>query len=210
MKIVIFGANGKTGSLLTKQALELGHHVIAYVRKANSVSYNHPNLKVIVGDLNDQQKLKTAITGADACISALGGSSLTHRSPEIIAGIIDIITTMEQAKVHRLIYLSSIGAGESRFLMSKMAHFFIAGIFLRIPLADHNTNEERIAGSNLQWTVIRPGRLNDGPKTDEINHGTDIIPMGGNRSISRANVAAFILKQLINERSFDKYIWLYE
>jgi len=210
MKIVIFGANGKTGSLLTEQALELGHHVIAYVRKADSVSYNHPNLKVIVGDLNDKQKLKTAITGADACISALGGSSLTHRSPEIIAGIIDIITTMEQAKVHRFIYLSSIGAGESRFLMSKMARFFIVNLFLRVPLADHNANEERIAGSNLQWTVIRPGRLNDEPKTDEINHGTDIIPMGGNRSISRANVAAFILNQLGNERSFDKYIWLYE
>ena len=117
---------------------------------------------------------------------------------------------MEQAKVHRFIYLSSIGAGESRFLMSKMARFFIVNLFLRVPLADHNANEERIAGSNLQWTVIRPGRLNDEPKTDEINHGTDIIPMGGNRSISRANVAAFILNQLGNERSFDKYIWLYE
>lgn len=210
MKIVIFGASGKTGSRLTEQALELGHHVIAYVRKADSISYSHPNLKVIIGNLNDKQRLKISIAGADACISALGGSSLTHRSPEIVAGIAEIATIMEQENVQRFIYLSSIGAGESRFLMPGLVRFFIVSLFLRVPLADHNANEGRIIASNLKWTIIRPGGLTDGAKTDKVNHGTEIKAMNGNRSISRASVAAFMLKQLENEGAYSKSIWLYE
>jgi len=49
MKIVVFGASGKTGSLLVDEALKSGHNVVAYVRKPESVKSDHPNLKVVTG-----------------------------------------------------------------------------------------------------------------------------------------------------------------
>ena len=108
MKIVVFGASGKTGSLLVDEALTSGHYVLAYVRKPESVKSDHPNLKVVAGYLNEKDKLKSVISGSDACISTLGGISLTKHSREIIEGIDNIVTIMEEEKVMRFIYLSSL------------------------------------------------------------------------------------------------------
>ena len=61
MKIVVFGASGKTGSLLVDEALKSGHDVIAYVRKPESIKLEHPNLKVVAGYLNEKDKLRSVI-----------------------------------------------------------------------------------------------------------------------------------------------------
>jgi len=210
MRVVIFGANGKTGSLLVEQALAKGYQVTAYVRRKNSMVQLHPNLKIITGNLNDDLKLKKAVTGADACFSALGGSSLTKHSPEIMDGIDHIVTIMEQEGVKRLIYLSSIGAGESRLYMAQPIRFIVTNVMLRVPLADHNANEKRLAKSKLQWTVVRPGSLTNGPNTGKIIHGAKETTMKGNFRVSRANVAAFMLKQLSQRAYINKSAWLYE
>jgi len=210
MKIVIFGASGKTGTLLVEQALEKGYQVIAYLRKTGPVFKEHPNLKIIVGRLNETLKMKDAITGADACISALGGSSLTKRSPEIVQGIENIVNIMEQVGVRRFIYLSSIGAGDSRFLFAQPIRFLIFNVILRVPLADHNTNENQISSSNLDWTIVRPGSLTNGAITVDLKFGTERVPVTGNKSISRANVTAFMLHQLTIETFSKKAVWLYE
>ena len=210
MKIVVFGANGKTGSQVVKQALENGDHVVAYIRTPGSLKIDHPNLKIFVGNLNETLKLRDAISGADACISALGGGSLTRHATDVIAGIDNIVTIMEREMIHRFIYLSSIGAGESRYLMPEPTRFFITKLLLRVPLADHNANEERIASSNLEWIIVRPGGLTDGSVSGSLNHGIDKKMLKGNPTISRAKVAAFMLKQTVDDTYIRKCVWLYE
>ncbi len=209
MKVVIFGANGKTGILLTEQALAKGHQVTAYIRRAGALALDHSNLKIIIGNLNDTIKLKEAISGAEACISVLGGGSLTKHSPEIITGIDTIINIMEQESVNRVVYLSSIGAGESRYLMGPVIRFLIAGIMLRVPLADHTSNEQRIAKSKLKWTLVRPGGLTDGPETGRLKYGSDITILKGSPRISRANVASFMIEQLTDTGYINTGVWLY-
>lgn len=210
MKIVVFGANGKVGTQIVEQALENGNDVIAYVRKAWSLKIEHPKLKIFVGNLNETLKLRDAILEADACISALGIGSLTQHATEVIAGIDNIITIMEQEKVHRFIYLSSIGAGESRYLIPQPLRFFVTKLILRVPLADHNINEQRIANSNLEWIIVRPSSLNDGVVTGNLNHGIEKVVLKGNPTISRANVAAFMLKQAVDDTYIRKCVWVYE
>lgn len=210
MKIVVFGANGKTGTLLVEQALAKGHEVIAFIRKPGSVMTENPNLKVVVGNLNETLKLKDALTGADACFSTLGGGSLTHHSPEIVNGIDNIIQIMEQEVVPRFIYLSSFGAGESKSFMPLIMRLLLVNLMLRVPLADHNANEQRIAKSKLQWTVVRPGGLNDGPLTGSLKNGTGKPNFKGNANISRANVAAFMLEQAENLNYNKKAVWLFQ
>jgi len=210
MKIVIFGASGKTGTLMVNQALELGHQVTAYIRRANSLEIEHQNLKIIVGNLSDTEKLKEAISGADACLSALGGGSLTKHATEIMSGIDQIVKLMEQEGVPRFIYLSSIGVGESRSNMAQPIRFIVCDVLLRVPFADHNINEQRLSKSSLKYTLVRPGSLTDGPKTGNLKHGSEKIIMKGNTKISRANVAAFMLKQLTDTTYTNKGVWLYE
>ena len=210
MRVVIFGANGKTGALLVEQALTKGYKVVAFVRKAGSIQIDNPNLKVIVGNLNETLNLTDAITGADACMCALGGGSLKQHSPEIVEGIKNIVSIMEQEVVPRFIYLSSLGAGESRLIMAQPMRFLIFNIMLRVPLADHNANEQLISKSKLKWTFVRPGALNDGALSGIFKHGSEIIKLKGNASISRANVAAFMIDQLSDETYIKKAVWLYE
>lgn len=209
MKIVIFGANGKTGTLLTEQALVKGHHVTAYVRRPGSMVQQHSNLKVITGNLDDAVRLREAIAGSDAVLSTLGGNSLTKHSPEIIAGINLIISTIEKEGVKRMIYLSSMGAGNSRKMMGLLVRFFIAGIMLRVPLADHTANEQSIEKSNLRWTVVRPAGLTNGPKTGRLKHGSKIVVLKGTPQVSRANVASFMLDQLSDITYLNKSAWVY-
>jgi nucleoside-diphosphate-sugar epimerase len=210
MKIVIFGASGRTGSIILEMALTEGHYVTAYIRSKRSIVKRHANLKYVVGQLNDNQKLKEAISGADACFSALGGNSLIHHSPEIIEGIDSIVNVMESEGVKRFIYLSSIGAGESRSYMPLPLRFLIADLILRVPLADHTKNENRIYKSSLQWTVIRPGGLNDNDVTDIISYGCEKTHLIGSPSISRASVAVFMLQQLTDLQFINRCVWIYE
>ena len=210
MKIVIFGASGKTGSLLVEQALSAGHSVIAYVRRTGGLAQQHSNLIMVTGELSDSLMLREVIAGSDACISALGRGSLTKHSHEIMAGVEMIITAMEQAGVKRFIYMSSIGAGESRYFMGAVIRFFLADVLLRVPLADHTTNEKRIAASKLNWTIVRPGGLTDDPKTGNPKHGSEKIILKGSPKISRANVATFMLEQISGNTYLNKAAWLFE
>ena len=210
MNITIFGASGRTGQLLVRQALDKGHKVTAYVRRAEAMNFQHPGLRIITGTLDNPEKLIESMRGADVCLSALGGSSLTKHAVEIVAGMERIIQLMEQEGVRRLIYLSSIGAGESRYYMPQPIRFLVADLLLRVPLADHNANEKRIAGSSLQWTVVRPGSLTDGPETGNLQHGSNKIAIKGNARISRANVASFMLEQTDHSEYINQAVWLLE
>ena len=210
MKLVIFGASGQTGSLLVQQALDSGHLVTAYVRRKDALSINHPNLELVIGQLDDTVKLQKAITGSDVCFSTLGGGSLTKRSPELTRGIDRIVTVMERKGVSRFVYLSSVGAGESRFFMGPVLRFIITRLMLRVPLADHTANEERLFKSKLQWTIVRPGSLTNGPKAGKSKHGSDFIKLRGNPKISRADVAAFMLDQAAGKTYIKKGVWLFD
>lgn len=210
MKVVIFGANGKTGILLVEQALAKGYQVIAYVRQPRSILIDNPKLKIVVGNLNEPLKMKDAVSGTDACISALGGGSLTKHSFETMNGIKNIISVMEIAKVHRFIYLSSLGAGDSLSLIPHPMRFILSKFLLRVPLADHNTNEDNIMKSKLLWTIVRPGSLTDGQFTGDLKHGSEILKFKGTSTISRANVAYFMLQQLSDTTYHQKAVWLYE
>jgi putative NADH-flavin reductase len=208
MKIVIFGASGKTGSLLVERALVEGHDVTAYIRTAGSINIDHPKLKIVVGNLNETLKLTDAIAGKDACISALGGGSLTKHSPEILTGIENIVRIMEQEVVPRFIYLSSFGAGESISMVPAVMRFFVMNLMLRVPLADHNSNERRIMSSKLHYTIVRPGALTDGEFTGKFRFGIT-KPEKGNTSISRADLAAFMIAQVTDYSFNKKAVWLF-
>ncbi len=210
MKIVVFGASGRTGLNIVKQALEKGHSVVGFIRKSGSLTIDHPNLKIAVGNLDEKLKIADLISGADACISALGSDSLQKRSVKFTSGISNIVDIMEKEKVNRLIYISSIGAGESQFMIPQPMRFFITRFLLKVPLADHNTNEEKIRHSNLKWTIVRPSSLLDGPIINAVKSGTEIIKLKGNPLITRANVAAFILNQLEEKTYENKNVWIYE
>jgi putative NADH-flavin reductase len=73
-------------------------------------------------------------------------------------------------------------------------------LLLRNVLTDHAKEEDLIKQSTLDWVIVRPARLTNGPYTGRYQSGEDV--RGGTflASISRADVADFMVKQLTDDR----------
>ena len=72
MNIVIFGANGATGRLLTRRVLDAGHSAVAVTRRPGDFPLTDPALSIVGADVHDAAALVDVVAGADAVISTLG------------------------------------------------------------------------------------------------------------------------------------------
>ncbi|MDQ4147071.1 MAG: SDR family oxidoreductase [Pseudomonadota bacterium] len=195
MKLLVFGASGRTGHELVKQALAGGLEVTAFVRNPAKLRITSPNLRVVQGDVGDQSAVEHTVGGHDAVVSALGvGKTLKH-DPVVIDGIRHIIRAMEGSSVRRLIYLSFIGVRESRHAAGFFLRY-IAPVPLRQEIEDHQIKEGLIRASRLDWTVVRAPNLTNGPLTGIYRVGEDISAHSLFPRMSRADVAHFMLRQL--------------
>ena len=199
MKLLIFGASGGTGRELLKQALDQNHQVVAFVRDPAKINeFQSPNLQVICGDVLDSTATESAVNGQDGvfCTIGTGASRSTLREE----GTQNIVKAMEKTGTRRLICQSSLGVGDSRANLPFITRYIIVGIFLRHAFADHEKQEAVVKNSALDWTIVRPPHLIDGPKTGVYRHGFPITNKRIKGRISRADVADFMLKQLNDDR----------
>lgn len=195
MKILIFGASGATGHELVKQALAQGHIVTAYVRNPSRLKITHANLKVMQGDVVNYQSVAKAVTGQDAVLSALGASSPFTFDQALVDGVNHIIEAMQQHGVRRFIYMSFAGVEESRS-NSGFIIKYIAPKLLSTEIAGHEAREKIIKKSHLQWTIVRPPTLTNGKHKCQLRAGENIISKAFIVTVSRADVAGFMLQQL--------------
>ena len=205
MNILIFGASGATGHELVKQGLEQGHTVTAFVRNPAKLKVDHEKIKMHQGDVKDFIAVEKAVSGQDAVLSALGASSPFKYDPVVVEGVGNIIKAMEQSGIKRFIYLSFIGVKESR----KDAPIFIkyiASKILRTEIAGHEAKENMIKQSNLAWTIVRPATLTNGPKKGVYRFGEDLKSNAFMVTSSRADVADFMLKQISDDRFYQKSV----
>ena len=198
MRIVVFGASGQTGRVLVQGALARQHAVTAFVRDAAKGPGAHAALRTVVGDVADAAAVAAAVQGSDAVVSALGGTPLTH-DPAVIAGVQHIVHAMEAHGVRRLIYLSFIGVRESRSAVGVVLRF-VAPIPLRNEIADHEAKEAIVKASGLDWTIVRPPKLTNGPRTGTYRSGENISTWKPVPQLSRADLADFMLTELADRR----------
>lgn len=197
MNLLIFGASGRTGQELVKQALQQGHQVTAFVRTRGKLKIQNGGLAIIVGDIRDETLIHTSVQGKDAVISALGASSPFKFDQAIVDGIKNIVNAMEQRGIKRFIYMSAINVRESRPAAGLVIRI-LAPILLRTETAGHEAREEITRQSKLDWTIVRAGGLTNGSHTSIYRSGENIRAKGIAASISRSDVAEFMLKQLID------------
>jgi len=202
MKLVVFGASGRTGREIVGQALARGFTVTAFVRDEARLPVVHDNLRIVQGDVADAGAVAEAVAGQVAVVSALGvGTPLTH-DPAVIEGVRLIVRAAEQASARRLVYLSFIGVRDSRaaagFVLRRMA-----ALPLRHEVADHEAKEALIMASLVDWTIVRPPKLTSGRLTAAYRAGEDIRARSPFPMLSRADVADFMLRQL-TETAFSR------
>lgn len=195
MKLLVIGASGGIGFELVNLALEQGHQVTALSRNVDRATYPRGEPEVISGDILDPGSVKRAVKGQDAVCTAIGIMP-TFREVRVFSdGIKNVLGQMNNAGVRRLVAVTGIGAGESEghggFLYDRM----VRPLLLKTIYEDKNREEEIIATSATEWTIVRPGFLTNGPLTGEYRVITDLEGVTAGK-ISRKDTAHFILKEL--------------
>ncbi|MBN8782116.1 MAG: SDR family oxidoreductase [Terrimonas ferruginea] len=198
MELLIIGATGTTGREVVKQALSLGHRVTAFSRNPEPLrQIRHHNLQLMSGDVMDAISVEKAVRGKDAVLSTLGaGRKGTIRSE----GTRHVIEAMQKNKVRRFICQTTLGAGDSRVHLNFFWKHIMFGLMLREAYRDHEVQERYIMNSNLDWTIVRPAALTDGPATGQYRHGFGEEERGLKLKVSRQDVALFMLMQLSSEQ----------
>ncbi|MEU4840002.1 NAD(P)-dependent oxidoreductase [Nocardia testacea] len=196
MRIVIFGANGPTGRLLTDQALESGHDIVAFTRRPGEFPVVHDRLTTLGGDVYDPAAVERAVSGADAVLSTLGVPFTRKPITTYSAGVANIVTAMNRHGVRRIAVVSSSAVdphpyADAGFLFNRVLQPFITGVLGRTLYADMRAMEALLAASDLEWTIVRPSGLFDLP------HRTDYTMAEGRaegRFTARSDLAACLLR----------------
>lgn len=203
MKIVAFGASRGVGLQVVKQALEAGHHVTAFVRSPEKFEVKHPNLTVFKGDSMDVTAVEKAIEGQDAVVSALGPTrpSVPHMMETSAK---NIVAGMKKHGVRRLVSTTGAGVRQPEDKPKLMDHFigFLLHLLAKEVVLDSAKNVKVIEASDLDWTVVRFPRLNDGEHTGKYRAG--FVDKDSSTQLSRADGADFVLKELVEKKWLRK------
>lgn len=195
-RVLIVGATGGTGQQLVAQALERGLTVTALVRNPSRLRVEHPRLTVVQGDVLDTTSLEAAMQGQEAVLSALGHKRYFHPTRILSEGTGNILRAMETHAVRRLVCETSLGIGDSAGRMGLYYTFFVIPLILPFYFWDKTRQERVIAGSTVDWVIVRPAALTNGTRRGRLRHGGRVGSLVWTVRVSRADVAAFMLDQL--------------
>ncbi len=203
MKVVIFGATGQTGRLLTERAVSEGHEVTAFVRDPGRLNISSGSVRVVQGDVLDAASVDRAVAGREAVLVALG-TATRGQPPVLPQGIRHILDAMEKHGVGRIVVLSAAGALHEPAgsvvgnLGLRLARAYLPGVY-----REHRAMLEDLQQRNLDWVAVRPVILTNRPRTGRYRVVTEGIPRGGYR-VSRGDVADFMIRQLTGDEFVRK------
>jgi putative NADH-flavin reductase len=192
-RLAIFGATGGIGGHLLSWAVDAGYPAHVLARRPEAVP-RRPGVTVTQGDVTDPEAVADVVASADAVLSALGPRGA--KTPGLLGAAASTVTqAMVKHGVGRLICVSAAGA----FIRedpeaNPLVKAILPRIFAR-PFADVREMERVVRASALDWTLVRPTRLVNGPGTGEFRI-RDQYPPPGLTKIARADVAQFMIGAL--------------
>lgn len=162
MTVCIFGASGKTGQHLVKQALEHEYSVIAVARQASAIQQSSPTMSTIEADVlvPDSLAFLAKLTDKDHVVVALGSKELKGNVVRS-EGMKNIIEALQKAGIKpRLSVISAAGVHESAKQLGLFSKI-IAKLMLGSVMREHALQETIVENSGLPFTIFRPSGLVD-------------------------------------------------
>jgi len=189
MKIAVIGSTGRTGRLVIEEGIRRQHAMTAFTRRPDALA-DIPGLRAVVqGDGRNLEDIRRAVRGQDAVISIVAPEG---RGPTTV--ISDVaraeLTAMQEAGVRRLVTVSvSAIEGHRPWILINLVRWI-----LRKPYADFARMEQLVTSSGLDWTIVRPPYLSNGPTTGRVRSQTGGKDLAhGPYHISRRDLAATLL-----------------
>jgi putative NADH-flavin reductase len=208
MNIVIFGANGPTGRLLTEQTIAEGHTVTAVTRHPETFPLQNARLQVIHGDVFDLSSVEQAVAGKDAVLSTLGVPFSRKEITVYSQGVAHIVQAMNKHNVRRLVCVSSSATEphydpQGGFIFEKIIQPTIINTIGKTMYTDMRRMETLVMNSKLDWTIVRPSGLFETPAVTAYKMAETYIR---GRFTSRADLANCMLHQLTNDQYRHKVV----
>lgn len=188
MRVLVAGANGNTGTRIVRLLAAGPHQPVALIREADQKpKFDAMEVETVVADL--EESLDRAVEGCDAVVFAAGSGSATGPEKTVDVdqeGAIRLVDTCAEHGVGRFVMLSTMGA-DPESEGHAISHYFRA----------KGVADEHLRGSDLDYTIVRPGRLTDDPGRGTVSAGD--LERGG--EIPRDDVAAFIVACLDHDNT---------
>ncbi len=204
MKLVVLGATGGTGLEIVRQAVERGHQVTAFVRSPARLKPFNGHINIRCGDLLKIAELGRVMEGHDAVLSAFGprypvskfDADLLERFAFALTGAMCKVG-VKRVAVESTAFLFRDSLVPPAYLIGRL---FFGGI-----VDDAAAMEQIIGMSGLDWTIVRPPRLTDKPRTGAYRVREGHLPNFG-FAISRADVADFMIGTVEKRTSIGQVV----
>ncbi|WP_435106998.1 NAD(P)-dependent oxidoreductase [Nocardiopsis synnemataformans] len=199
MNVTVFGATGAIGSLTVAALLERGHRVTAYARNPQKVPASWGDrVRVVVGEMSDEEAVDSAVDGAEAVVSALGPSMDRKATGlPLVAGTGHVLEAMKRHGVRRYVGHATPAVLDPREKPTPVTRLigFMPRTFMPRAYEEITGMTEQIMRSGLDWTVVRFIAPKDTPGQGGLRvgfFGTDKLGF----AVSRADIAAFTAAQV--------------
>lgn len=207
MNVLLIGATGFSGKEVLKELLSKKHSVTIITRNKSSVDSQQKQIKIIEGNVLDENLINQAIQNQDAVINCLGIGGKGNAKPNSLVSDATriLVKSMEKYGVKRLICMSNVGAGDSYDFQPWIFTKVILPYFmkwLQVIIDDKNIMEPIIMNSNLDWTILRFPNILDKPPKGKIMTSFDGKEL--KMSITNKDLAKFMVNQLDDDSFVHK------
>jgi nucleoside-diphosphate-sugar epimerase len=195
VQVVIAGGHGQIALHLERLLADSGHRVIALIRSRDHDSdVREAGGEPVICDLEQEDDLSHYVQGADAVVFAAGagpGSGPERKRTVDLGGAVKLLDAAQRVGARRYLIVSSIGAEDPSS----------AGEQMRPYLEAKAEADRRVAASDLEWTIVRPGGLTNDPGTGRVTLTADMSTRG---RIPREDVARVLAASLGDPNSIGK------
>lgn len=198
--VIVFGASRGVGLEVVKLLRAKGEPVTVFVRpNSERAELEKLNVTFATGDVLQPETLAAAFKAQAyrAAISTVGGAFMSDYRPDS-EGNINVINAAATAGVRRVLLVTSIGSGTSKEAIPAAVRLVLGS-----GLQAKSKAEEVLKASNLDWTILRPGNLGDGPATQKATLVNDPLAFKAG-AVPRADVARLLLQTIDDPASFKK------
>ena len=200
MKVLVVGANGQIGKKIVRKLSTNNHQVLAMVRDTSQVSdMQELGAKAVVADL--EKDISHAFEDhLDAVIFSAGSGGNTGKDKTLAVDLQGAKKSIDEAVKHnvsRFIMISALGTNNANEAPDNIRHYFMA----------KSEADQYLVQSELDYTILRPGRLTDESGTGSVN-AAEKLEEHGDRTITRDDVATTALYVLDQANTHKKVIEL--
>lgn len=195
MNLLVLGGSRGTGRLAVEEASRQGHRVTALVRR-RPPDVEPGGVTWLTGDALDGDAVSAAVAGQEAVLSTLGPGA--GSPPDLCARATRLLVdAMRRHGVRRIVMVTGALVGHPADRLGLVYRMMLAWNppALRAVLEDRRLAERILRESGLDWTLVRPPRLTDGPARGRCRYGEE-LRLSSFSSIPRAELARFAVEVL--------------